>query len=836
MASCLKIKSGFNRMSIGLLTAVLSAPMLFGLTGPAQAQLEDVPVNAGSNVQSVLGTIVTTGPSIRSAGGIPANRQPQRHDNDPLDAAAVRKAIKLGVNYLKQDQLRDGSWRTYRAFDGGTTALATLALVNAGESADSPVIQRSLSQIEAAPRDYTYVVSLRVMALATVDPDGKRYKNLVQRDINWLLEGQYANGSWGYPKGLGDASNSQFAILALHEASKMGIKVPKATWRAARKYWVKLNRDDGFGYRTNENIRGSTTQPRGSMTCAGIASMIIIDEHLYDPEQHAEGEFAKCCGKDEAQDRIDKAFQWLASNYTVRANPRADAARASQLYYLYALERAGRFSGRRFVGPHDWYRDGAKELLRLQKGSGAWQGVASIGEDNSTVATSFALLFLSKGKRPVAIGKFDHGARDWDTHPRGVHYLTRQLEKNWDQKLNWQTVRAENSSVNDLFEAPVLFMSGKDIVGLNDSEKLTLKKYIENGGFLFAEACQGDGCPPGGFELAFKQLMGELFPESELEPLPANHPIWNAHFPLLPNPERPLSGLQACCRTSVVFCPKNLSCYWALGQRDVVDNPDVNPALRNRIRYTQQLGVNVIAYATGRELKEKGETPTVVENKAQLLSDRSLVYPKLNHSGGADDAPNAWKRILEDIRQVSGLEINTQKKMIDPSLEQLVDYPFIFMHGRNQFSFSEDQRAAIRKYLENGGMIFAESICASEAFTNSFRNEIRAILGPGALGEIPADHELWNDPRYGPVLDSVKLRIKDDAGEFKETLTAPTMEGVVFQGRMAVIFSPYDLSCAMENTTVSNCNGYVREDALQIASNIIFYSLRSDANQKRPTP
>lgn len=242
----------------------------------------------------------------------------------------------------------------------------------------------------------------------------------------------------------------------------------------------------------------------------------------------------------------------------------------------------------------------------------------------------------------------------------------------------------------------------------------------------------------------------------------------------------------------------------------------------------------MIAYATGRELKEKGDTPTIAENQAQLLNDRSLIYPKLSHSGGDDDAPNAWKRILEDIRNVSGLEINTNKKLIAPTLEQLVDYPFIFMHGRNQFSFTQQQRDDIRKYLENGGMIFAESICSSAAFTDSFRKEMVQILGAGVLGEIPANHELWTDRRYGPTLDSVTLRVKDQNGDFKDTVTAPRMEGVVFDGRMAVIFSPYDISCAMENTTVSNCDGYVREDALQIASNIIFYSLRSDANQKRP--
>ena len=789
------------------------------------------------DAKSVLGQIEPAGFVSLSRG--PGPWQQPQNPQPALDAEKVRKAIRLGINYLKSAQQNDGSWRDVGDYKGGTTALVTLALINAGEPVNSPTIRNALRSLEGTQRFKTYVVSLRVMALVAADPKGRRYRNLIQRDVDWLIETQTQSGGWSYDGGLrgmgGDASNSQFGLLALKEASTIGIKVPKRTWTAAREYWTSLRHPSGgFGYNPTGGRRIGFDQSRGSMTCAGIASMIIIDEQLFNIEDHSQGGLARCCQGDDSGKIIDQAIQWLASNYSVRVNPREGRMpKASQLYYLYALERAGRFSGRRFIGPNDWYRDGALELLKMQLGGGAWRGVSSIySEQFSEIATSFALLFLSKGKRPVAIGKFDHGVPDWDQHPRGVHYLTRRLENEWNQKLNWQTVRAENSTADDLFEAPVLFLSGKQAIGLNREEKETLKKYIENGGFLFAEACQGEGCGDGKFEEAFVKLMEELFPDSELKPLESNHPIWNAHFPLLPNAERPLSGLQACCRTAVVFCPKNLSCYWALGRPGVLENNGVNPALRNRIEYTQQLGINVIAYATGRELREKGETPTLVENEAELLKDRALVLPKLNHAGGADDAPNAWRRIQETIRQGTGLEINTNKKLIEPTLEQLRDHPMVFMHGRNRFSFSEPQREAIRNYLKMGGFIFAESICASDAFTQSFRREMQTILGNGALGPIPSDHEIWNDPRYGPRLDNVKLRTKNEKGEFTETLIAPQMEGVVFKGRLAVIFSPYDISCAMENTSVSNCDGYVRSDAQQIASNILFYTLLSDADQE----
>ena len=75
------------------------------------------------------------------------------------------------------------------------------------------------------------------------------------------------------------------------------------------------------------------------------------------------------------------------------------------------------------------------------------------------------------------------------------------------------------------------------------------------------------------------------------------------------------------------------------------------------------------------------------------------------------------------------------------------------------------------------------------------------------------------------------LRTKDAAapGGFRETITAPQMEGVELNGRLAVVFSPFDLSCALENTALSNCTGYTRADALQIGAKVILYSLRSDA-------
>ena len=54
---------------------------------------------------------------------------------------------------------------------------------------------------------------------------------------------------------------------------------------------------------------------------------------------------------------------------------------------------------------------------------------------------------------------------------------------------------------------------------------------------------------------------------------------------------------------------------------------------------------------------------------------------------------------------------------------------------------------------------------------------------------------------------------------------APKLEGVRLGDRWAVIFSPYDLSCALEKQNSLECTGYGRDDAEKIALNVLLYSL-----------
>src|SRR5690606_12902626 len=97
---------------------------------------------------------------------------------------------------------------------------------------------------------------------------------------------------------------------------------------------------------------------------------------------------------------------------------------------------------------------------------------------------------------------------------------------------------------------------------------------------------------------------------------------------------------------------------------------------------------------------------------------------------------------------------------------------------------------------------------------------------------IPANHEMFTRQFGGFDLGNVTRRIPqartgDGRAESMVQRGPPQLEGIQVgeNGRFAVIFSPYDLSCALEKHDSVECEGYVRDDAERIAINAMLYSL-----------
>jgi hypothetical protein len=745
-----------------------------------------------------------------------------------IDAEQVRRAIQRGIDYLKREQHKDGSWSDQPGLPGGISGLCTLALLTAGEPMTDPSMRAAVNHMRKIRVKMTYSLSLQTMVLANAEP--LKDLLLIRDNVQLLEEIQLKTGekkgAWGYSdvQGAGDNSNSQFALLALNQAERAGVTVKDETWRRVLGYWQRTQNFDGsWGYM--EGLNGT-----GSMTCAGISAMVIASERLNRGDAEIDGDRVRCCGEPAEEDSVDRGLAWLGQHFSVHNNPGDRGGQIYLLYYLYGLERVGRLTNQRFIGRHDWYREGAEFLVNSQEElAGFWKGVGH-AEDNPHISTSLALLFLAKGRRPVLVSKLKHEPRDdWNHHRTDLANLTGYVEKRWGRELTWQVIDINQASADDLNQTPVLFLSGQQKPNFTPEQIKLLREYIDRGGFLFAESC----CDDKGFDAGFRQLMEQVFPEPEhkLHLLPPEHPIWGAEERIDPDQMPPLWGIDAGCRTSVAYCPQNLGCYWELARPD--RPPKFPAAVQAKVTAARSVGVNVLAYATNRELKFKLEIPQLTDDgKPRTQFERAKLYvEKLRHNGGWNVAPGALMNLLKTVSREAGLRISTDQQAVALTDPRIFDYHLLFMHGRNAFHFSDAERKQLRTYvLERGGMLFADAICSSEEFTASFRHEMELTFPDLKLKPIPATDPLFSTQFGGFDLHQVsrrELRPRAEGGTSAVAVESePELEGIKVGSGYSVIFSHYDLSCALERHDSLECPGYTREDAARIGLNVVLYSLQ----------
>ena len=763
---------------------------------------------------------------------VPLATLAQPQNGQPIDAGQVLSAIERGVAYLKREQQPRGRWKeAMPGYDGGITALCTLALLNSGVAADHPVVRKALDALRSLEPDKTYTVALQTMVFCAAEP--KKDMLYIRRNVKWLeqhqVQGEGRTGAWSYPGPGGDNSNAQFAVLALYDAQRVGVEVSRKTWELAENYWRTAQNEDGsWGY-----VPGDAGN--GSMTCAGISGLAICRAALESGDAAIENGRVECCRPHEQDDALDRGIDWLADRFSVDHNPRpAGSGQPVLYYYLYGLERAGRLTARRFIGEHDWYREGAEFLVREQDSlSHYWKG-NWYAERNPHISTAMALLFLSKGRRPIVMAKLKYGdGDDWNAHRSDAANLTAYTEEAWELGLTWQVLDPANATVEDLLQAPVLYISGSQAPTLLPHAQ-KLRDYVDRGGFIFAEACCGDSAK---FDAGLRQLMAAVFPEPEyqLQQLTPGHPIWRMQD--LARPESPyvgrLWGVEYGCRTCVVYADQDLSCYWELAQPGQWSQyPEV---VKERIADALAIGVNVLTYATNREPKGKEQsflTPADGESASADGSPRGIIeIAKLNHGGGCNDAPGALLNLLRAAQQGEAkLQIRAAPKLINISDENLFRYHLVFMHGRHDFRLTETERLRLSEYLKRGGTLLADSICASQPFTAAIRRELTAALPAHAIQRIPPDDPLFTTANGGFDIRQVSLRDPQAAAAGQPVAARvrqvePQLEGIQIDGRWAVIFSPFDISCALESHEAIGCRGYTQQDAARIGLNVLLYSL-----------
>ncbi len=118
--------------------------------------------------------------------------------------------------------------------------------------------------------------------------------------------------------------------------------------------------------------------------------------------------------------------------------------------------------------------------------------------------------------------------------PIFLRWLNSKHKSSSTNEILWhEEVKLLRLSDDQIFDYPILFITGHYDYAFSDKEKENLKKYLERGGFLYIEDCGGPlemQKKYGRFATRIKTEIKELFPDGKFKVLPFSHDIYQLPY------------------------------------------------------------------------------------------------------------------------------------------------------------------------------------------------------------------------------------------------------------------------------------------------------------------
>src|SRR5574344_1169553 len=140
----------------------------------------------------------------------------------------------------------------------------------------------------------------------------------------------------------------------------------------------------------------------------------------------------------------------------------------------------------------------------------------------------FMLLLVSvvsfaQEKTTVKIGLLKYkGGGDWYANPTSLPNLIKFANENLHTNIDPEPGTVEVGSM-DLFNYPLIHMTGHGNVGFSDFGVEYLRTYLMGGGFLHIDDNYG-------LDQYIRREMKKVFPDQEFVELPFSHPIYHQQF------------------------------------------------------------------------------------------------------------------------------------------------------------------------------------------------------------------------------------------------------------------------------------------------------------------
>ena len=290
-------------------------------------------------------------------------------------------------------------------------------------------------------------------------------------------------------------------------------------------------------------------------------------------------------------------------------------------------------------------------------------------------------------------------------------------------------------------------------------------------------------------------------------------------------------GLQVGCRTIMLYSPQDLSCFWESGSPSPPGRGVGGEGRDAQTELAFRLGGNILAYATGKTPPQPRLTPVEIASEKAIPSKAKRGYFQIGQVRYRSDdwqpAPKAMVNLMRNVHEVRGFDVKLKTERIELNDRfdkgfgdrSIFDYKFLYMHGRKEIDpVDEPDLSLLRFSLEQGGLLFADACCGNESFDKSFRKFAQELFPKEKLQRVRTTDRLYVDL----PLNDIRCRIRTNGPMLK---MEPYLEGIRANGRWVVLYSRYDIGCALERNTSADCVGYDPKSAMEIATAVVIYNV-----------
>ena len=195
---------------------------------------------------------------------------------------------------------------------------------------------------------------------------------------------------------------------------------------------------------------------------------------------------------------------------------------------------------------------------------------------------------------------------------------------------------------------------------------------------------------------------------------------------------------------------------------------------------------------------------------------QSFSVARVHYGGGGDwySDPSSIPNLLTYLEKntpVSTVDEDIHIKLTDKDVYQ---YPYLYLTGHGNIRLTENEVISLRSILMNNGFLHADDNYGLDA---SFRRELKRVFPNKELVPLPNDHPIFHN--YFSFPNGLP-KVHEHDGKPPQALA------LFEEDRMIVLYTyESDLGDGWEDASVHEDPWPVREAALKMGVNIIYYSL-----------